>query len=64
MSYEHHRLLDLLEFKYLSKPSGIPIAEWKKMFEILSINPNLMNSANDQKEGLVKVLEVAKKWVS
>lgn len=64
MSYEHHRLLDLLEFKYLSKPSGIPLAEWKKMFEILSINPNLMNSANDQKEGLVKVLEAAKKWVN
>ena len=50
---------DLYEFKYLSRPAQISMAELKKLFEVLDINPALMDNPNDRETGVAKLLSKA-----
>lgn len=52
-------VFDLYEFKYLSRPSQISIAELKKLFEILDINPALLDNPNDRDKGVAELLKKA-----
>lgn len=52
-------VMDLYEFKYLSRPAQIAMAELKKLFEILDINPVLLDNPNDREEGVKKLLKAA-----
>ena len=52
-------VLDLYEFKYLSKPAQVAIAELKKLFDILGINPVLLDNPNDREEGVKQLLQKA-----
>lgn len=51
---------DLYEFKYLSRPAQISMAELKKLFEILDINPALLDNPNDRGKGVAELLKRAK----
>ena len=51
--------LDLYEFKYLSKPAQISLVELKKLFDILEINPALLDNPNDRDEGATQLLKKA-----
>lgn len=50
---------DLYEFKYLSKPAQISMAELKKLFEVLDINPVLLDNPNDRDKGVAQLLAKA-----
>ena len=50
---------DLYEFKYLSKPAQISLVELKKLFDILGINPALLDNPNDREEGVAQLLKQA-----
>lgn len=51
--------LDLYEFKYLSRPAQLSMAELKKIFEILEINPALLDNPNDREKGVAELLKKA-----
>lgn len=51
--------LDLYEFKYLSRPAQIAMAELKKLFEVLDINPVLLDNPNDREKGVIQLLSKA-----
>ena len=53
------RALDLYEFKYLSKPAQLSMAELKKLFEVLDINPALLDNPNDREKGVAELLKKA-----
>lgn len=50
---------ELDEFKYLSKPSQLSLAEIKKLFDILDINPALLDNPNDRDTGIDQLLQKA-----
>ncbi|MDD2284390.1 MAG: DUF6079 family protein [Paludibacter sp.] len=50
---------DLYEFKYISRPAQISMAELKKLFEILDINPVLLDNPNDREKGVAELLKKA-----
>lgn len=52
-------LSDLVEFKYLSRPAQLSLAELKKLFEILDINPALLDNPNDREKGIEELLKKA-----
>ncbi len=52
-------VFDLYEFKYLSRPAQISMAELKKLFEILDINPALLDNPNDREKGVAELLKRA-----
>lgn len=47
------------EFKYLSKPAQMSIAELKRLFEILDINPVYLDNPNDREKGVALLLKSA-----
>ena len=51
---------DLYEFKYISKPPQIAMVELKKLFDILNINPALLDNPNDREKGVTELLQKAK----
>lgn len=51
--------LDLYEFKYLSRPAQMAMAELKKLFDALEINPALLDNPNDRDEGVKQLLKKA-----
>ncbi len=51
--------LDLYEFKYLSKPAQIQMAELKKLFDVLDLNPALLDNPNDREKGVEDLLKKA-----
>lgn len=53
-------VLDLYEFKYLSRPAQLSMAELKKLFEVLEINPALLDNPNDREKGVAELLQKAK----
>lgn len=57
-------VLDLYEFKYLSRPAQISMAELKKLFEVLEINPALMDNPNDREKGVTEFLQKAKEYTN
>ena len=52
-------VFDLYEFKYLSRPAQISMAELKKLFEVLDINPALLDNPNDREKGVTELLKKA-----
>ncbi len=52
-------VLDLYEFKYLSRPAQLSMAELKKLFEVLDINPALLDNPNDREKGVAELLKEA-----
>ena len=52
-------VLDLYEFKYLARPAQMAMAELKKLFEVLKINPVLLDNPKDRDEGVRQMLEKA-----
>ena len=52
-------VFDLYEFKYISRPAQISMAELKKLFEILDINSALLDNPNDREKGVTELLKKA-----
>ena len=52
-------VLDLYEFKYLARPAQMAMAELKKLFDVLEINPVLLDNPNDRDEGVKQLLKKA-----
>lgn len=52
-------VMDLYEFKYLSRPAQISMVELKKLFEVLDINGALLDNPNDREEGIKQLLAKA-----
>lgn len=52
-------VMDLYEFKYISRPAQMSMAELKRLFELLDINPALLDNPNDREEGVKKLLTKA-----
>lgn len=52
-------VLDLYEFKYLARPAQMAMAELKKLFDVLEINPALLDNPNDRDEGVKQLLKKA-----
>ena len=50
---------DLREFKYVSRPTQISMAELKKLFDLLDINPALLDNPNDREKGVEELLKKA-----
>ena len=53
-------VLDLYEFKYISKPAQMSMAEIKKLFEVMDLNPALIDNPNDRAKGVEDLLEKAR----
>lgn len=53
-------VFELYEFKYLSRPAQISMAELKRMFEVLEINPALLDNPNDRENGVAQLLAKAR----
>lgn len=51
---------DIYEFKYISRPAQIAMAELKKLFEVLDINPTLLDNPNDRNKGVEELLKKAR----
>ena len=49
----------LYEFRYLSRPAQISVAELKKLFDALNINPALLDNPNDREKGVEELLKRA-----
>ena len=52
-------VFELYEFKYLSKPAEASLAELKKLFEILDINPVYLDNPNDREKSINLLLKKA-----
>ena len=52
-------VMDLYEFKYISRPAQMSMTELKRLFELLDINPALLDNPNDREEGVKKLLAKA-----
>lgn len=52
--------VDLYEFKYISKPADMSMAELKKLFEVLGINPVLLDNPQARDKAIQELLEHAK----
>lgn len=52
-------VMDLYEFKYISRPAQMSMAELKRLFELLDINPALLDNPNDREQGVKKLLAKA-----
>ena len=52
-------VMDLYEFKYLSRPAQMAMAELKKLFDVLEINPALLDNPNDRDAGVAQLLKKA-----
>lgn len=53
-------LTDLYEFKYISRPAQISMAELKKLFDVLDINTALLDNQDDREKGVKELLDRAK----
>lgn len=52
-------VMDLYEFKYISRPAQMSMAELKRLFELLDINPALLDNPNDREKGVAQLLSKA-----
>jgi hypothetical protein len=52
-------VMDLYEFKYLSKPAQTSMAELKRLFDVLGLNPALLDNPNDRETGVAQLLAKA-----
>lgn len=51
---------DLYEFKYLSRPAQISMAELKHLFDVIGINPVLLDNPNEREKGVQELLTKAR----
>jgi len=51
--------MDIYEFKYISKPKDVALAELVKLFETLEIPTGLINNPNQRENGLAQLLAKA-----
>ena len=51
---------DLYEFKYLSKPAQASMAEIKKLYEVIGLNPAELDDIKHQDDAIAKLLDKAK----
>ena len=51
--------LELYEFKYLSRPAQIAMAELKHLFDVLGLNPALLDNTNNLQKAVTDLLTVA-----
>ncbi len=49
-------VLDLYEFKYLSRPTELAMAELKRLFDVLDINPALLDNQNTRAKGVEELM--------
>ncbi|MCD8067718.1 MAG: DUF6079 family protein [Lachnospiraceae bacterium] len=52
-------VFDLYEFKYLSRPTQMAMAELKQLFDVLDINPTLLDNPNSREAGVKQLLTAA-----
>lgn len=52
-------VLDLYEFKYVSKPAQMAMAELKQLFEVIGINPTLVDNPNERENGVEQLIKKA-----
>lgn len=52
-------VMDLYEFKYLSRPAQISMAELKRLFDVIGLNPALLDNPNDRETGVAQLLSKA-----
>ena len=52
-------VMDLYEFKFLSCPSEMAMAELKKLFDVLGINPALLDNQSSRTKGVEELLKKA-----
>ncbi len=52
--------VDLYEFKYLSRPAQIAMAELKHLFDVLGLNPVLLDNPNEREKAVADLLTKAK----
>lgn len=52
-------VMDLYEFKYLSKPAQMALAELKKLFDVIGINPALLDNPNNHTKAVEDLLQAA-----
>lgn len=52
-------ILDLYEFKYLARPAQMAMAELKKLFDVLGINPVLLDNPDERDEGVKQLVKKA-----
>jgi len=53
-------VMDLYEFKYLSRPAQIAMAELKHLFDVLGLNPVLLDNPNERDKAVTDLLTKAK----
>ena len=53
-------VIDLYEFKYLSRPAQISMAELKHLFDVIGINPVLLDNPNERENGIQELLSKAR----
>lgn len=52
-------VMDMYEFKYISKPAQTSMAELKKLFDLLELNPVLLDNPNEREKGIENLLQKA-----
>ena len=57
-------VLDLYEFKYLSRPSEMAMAELKTLFNVLDINPALLDNQATRTKGVEELLKQAQAMIN
>jgi hypothetical protein len=55
-------VMDLYEFKFLSRPTEMAIAELKALFDALGINPALLDNQAARVKGVEELLKEAQAW--
>lgn len=50
----------LQHFKYLSKPSDLPLAELRHLFDVLDLNPSLLNNESTREKAVEDLVNMAK----
>lgn len=53
---------DLYWFNYLSRPAQVSMAEIKHLFEVLDINPALLDNTADRDKAMEELVKQAKEW--
>ena len=51
---------ELMHFKTISKPADLPLAELRRLFEVLDLNPGLLNSPGTREKAVADLLAKAK----
>lgn len=52
-------VIDLYEFKYISRPAKMALAELKRMYEVLGLNPTLLDLPNDKDTCVEQLIKAA-----